>query len=129
MFCTNCGKKIKEGGVFCSECGHLVDITSPKKSPIEKSINIQNEKWWYRLLKVLYLIALLPLLGIIIIVWSSYTPYCYSYSCYGSYNEAFWYSLLTLVIGLIVLRLIKLAVIYVTIGRKPDWKKEFKKLL
>jgi cytoskeletal protein RodZ len=67
----------------------------------------------------------LPLLIIIPVVWSENS---YSYYGGGSEGEAFWYSLLTLVIYMAIARLIKIAVLYVALGRKPEWKKEFKKL-
>lgn len=135
MFCTNCGNKIKEGEKFCTGCGNSISFKLEENN--NHQIKISNdEKWWHRLIKVLYLIAYLPLLGIIPLVWSENTPYCYTPSgrlfneqiCYGSYWESFWYSLLTLVIYVIILRLIKLAVVYVIFGQKPKWKKEFKKL-
>ena len=134
MFCENCGNKIQDGHKFCIKCGHLATENLSRSS--EKSQNTNNnERWWHRLLRVLYIVAYLPLLGIIPAVWSSYVPYCthytYTYSnnyCSGSYAESFWYSLLTLVIYFVVLRLIKIATLYIVKGRKPEWKKEFKKL-
>jgi len=45
-----------------------------------------------------------------------------------TYGMAFWYSILALMIYVAIIRLIKVAVLYITIGRKPEWKKEFRKL-
>ena len=126
MYCEHCGSKIQDGYKFCTKCGNsttknsLKDFTTPPKQT-------NNETWWVRLLKVLYIIIHLPLLLIIPLVWSENTESCY-YSCSGSTSQAFWYSLLTLVIYIVVVRLIKLAVMYIAMGRKPEWKKEFRKL-
>jgi hypothetical protein len=90
-----------------------------------------GKSWWHRLLKVLYVIAYLPLIGLVIGVWLSNTPYCttYQYSsnyCRGSYGEAFWYSVLSLAIYIVILRLIKIAILFIAIGRKPLWKEQLK---
>lgn len=133
MFCENCGNKIKKGYQFCTECGHPSDGDSIKNDYSSKGD--LNERWWYRLFRVLYILSYLPLIGIIITVWNIYAPYCYtstySYTynyCRGSYSEAFWYSFLALVIGVVILRLAKIIVVYVTKGQKPQWGKEFKKI-
>jgi|SRR3989344_1578380 len=123
MFCENCGNKLDTSHKFCTKCGH-------SNIPAEKNITKQTEstlddRWWHRLLKVLYIAAYLPLLIIIPVVWSENS---YSYYSGDTYGEAFWYSLLTLIIWVVILRLIKIAVLYVAIGRKPEWKREFKKL-
>ncbi len=129
MFCEKCGSEIKKEDKFCVECGHpAISSIKNNQPPLTP-----NDKWWHRLLKVLYVIAYLPLLGIIPFVWSINKPYSYySYyskttTSYGSYSDAFWYSLLTLAIYLVVLRLIKVAVLYVALGQSPDWKNQFKK--
>jgi hypothetical protein len=122
MFCENCGNKNQEGHKFCTKCGHLVDSTKEKTNFVKQTPLTLNEKWWHRLLKVLYIVGYLPLLLIIPLVWSENS--CY----YCSDGDAFWYSLLTLVIYVAIIRLIKVAVLYVAMGRRPEWKKEFKKL-
>ncbi len=131
MFCENCGQKIKDDLKFCTECGHSV-----------KSMTIKDlkERWYHRFLRVLYIISYIPLLLIIPIVWSGNNS---SYVCSGlsfksylndschyvdTYGKAFLWSLITLAIYMIIIRLIKIAVIYIIIGKKPEWKKEFKKL-
>jgi hypothetical protein len=128
MYCEHCGTKLEQGHKFCTKCGHSTIPVQTRTAAAQQPA--LGDKWWHRLLKVLYVVAYLPLLGIIPLVWSENTPYCSTYSsyCSGSYGEAFWYSLLTLVIYMAVLRLIKIAVLYVALGRKPEWKKEFKKL-
>ena len=84
--------------------------------------------------KVIYVISYVPLPVIIYAVWDSnaqysyYSSYTKEWTTYGSDSEAFWYSLLTLVIYLIILRLIKIAVLYVVLGHKPAWRTEFKNL-
>tara|TARA_B100000745_G_scaffold296660_1_gene242426 strand:- start:7615 stop:7998 length:384 start_codon:yes stop_codon:yes gene_type:complete len=126
MFCENCGNKLKEGHKFCTKCGH-------SNAPDEKegkSFVLSDEKWWYRLAKVVYVLLYAPLLILIPLVWSENAPRYSSYfdEYYGSYGEAFWYSVLTLVIYIVVVRLIKITFLYITLAQKPKWKKEFKKL-
>lgn len=126
MYCENCGNKINSSDRFCTKCGHSqIDQTVAAKPSQHTNL---NDKWWYRLLLVIYVSVHLPLLAIIPLVWNENLPYCYSYSCHGSYGEAFWYSLLTLAIYIGVLRLIKIAIMYIAFSEKPKWKKEFKKL-
>ncbi len=122
MFCENCGNKIQEGHKFCMKCGHSVDLNKEKINTTKQTPLMLKENWWHRLLKVLYIVGYIPLLIIIPIVWSENS--CY----YCSDGDSFWYSLLTLAIYVVVIRLIKLAVLYVAMGRHPEWKKEFKKL-
>lgn len=132
MFCENCGSKIKEGHKFCTKCGHSNGSSVPvpevkNMSPI--TTTSVNERWWHRLLKVIYIFLYLQILWIVPLVWSANSS---SYSYYGGYEDttgsAFWYSVLAIVIFVVVLRLIKLTVLYVALGQKPEWKKEFKKL-
>ena len=119
MFCKKCNNQINLDDKFCSKCG--------------QSVPTLNDKWWHRLLKVLYIIAYLPLPLIVLGVWESNKPYSYySYYSnttisYGSYGAAFWYSILTIAIYFLVLRLIKISVLYVALGYKPDWKHQFSK--
>ena len=128
MYCEKCGNKINISDKFCTKCGHSVmQVEKSEQAPEVFTVQL-NERWWHRLLKVLYIVAYLPLLLIIPLVWSSNTLSCYYSYCSGSYTEAFWYSILALVIYVLILRLVKLAVNYVVGGRKPEWKKEFKKL-
>lgn len=122
MFCENCGNKIQDGCKFCTTCGNPINFAEIKIA--KQSEQSLNDMWWHRLLKILYIFFHLPLLIIIPLVWDEN-----SYSNYGSSSsgEALWYSVLTLVIYLAILRLIKLSVVYVVFGRKPKWKREFKK--
>lgn len=122
MFCEHCGNKMDSSHKFCTKCGNSNIPPETKRPSVQQVAIAVNDKWWHRLLKVSYIVGYLPLLFIIPIVWSENS--CY----YCSDGDAFWYSLLTLVIYLIVIRLLKIAVLYVAIGRKPEWKKEFKKL-
>jgi hypothetical protein len=119
---------------FCIKCGNSTSTSKEKFAKSELDHSIPKDKWWYRLLKVIYVVSYLPLLGIIPGVWMSnakscyYSYYSYTTSCSGSDSEAFWYSFLTLVIYMIVVRLIKIAVLYVAIGQKPEWKRQFRKI-
>lgn len=132
MFCEKCGNKFKENHNFCTECGHSNFDKQESKSI--SVTNILEQKWWFRLTKVFYIFLYIPLPFAIISVWIENTPDSYysslskQYYSHGSYGEAFWYSLLTLVAWVIALRLIKITFLYIAFGKKPKWKKEFKKL-
>lgn len=130
MFCTNCGNTIQDGHKFCIKCGQSGVRETKNAMLIQKSSVVIDEKWWQRLLKVLYIFLCLQILWIVPAVWGSNLPYCSTYSnyCSGSYSESFWYSVLAIVIFVFVTRLIKITILYVVIGRKPEWKKEFKRL-
>jgi uncharacterized membrane protein len=132
MYCENCGNKIQEGYIFCTKCGNKTDHNS-NMNLSEKTPIISNDRWWKRLLKVLYVFLYLQVLWIIPAVWienkSSYVGYYLGQSQYeDTYGQAFWYALLTLVIFVVITRLIKITVLYVAMGVKPNWKKEFRKI-
>jgi len=132
MFCKNCGKEVKDENEFCTECGHQIDIVTKNTTSAKKQISDNDERWWVRFLRVIYIILYIPLPFIIWGVWetysSTYTGYLLGQSYYkNTYGKAFWYSLLAFCIYIIVIRLIKIAVRYVVIGEKPEWEKEFKK--
>lgn len=122
MYCENCGNKIEENHKFCTKCGQSIDSVNVNGISSKQIHSTVDEKWWHRLLKVIYIIGYLPLLLIIPLVWNEN-------SCsYCSDGDSFWYSLLTLVIYITIIRLIKIAVLYASMGRRPVWKSEFKKL-
>ena len=126
MFCINCGEKLNEEDKFCTKCGNTVSQFSHKEAAqkIEKAELPDNEKWWTRLFRVLYIAAYLPLLVIIPVVWSAN-----NYSYYrDTFGKAFFWTLFVVVIYLSIIRLIKIAILYVTTGCKPKWQEEFKKL-
>ncbi len=129
MFCDKCGHQI-DNEKFCPSCGQEI-----YHAKIEAShTSVSQDKWYLRLAKVIYIVLYIPLPFVLYGVWTSSAPYSYyssyshEYISYGSYGEAFWYSLLTLVVWLVILRLAKIAVLYIFTGKKPHWKKEFKKL-
>lgn len=132
MFCTNCGTKVDAGISFCTACGkaispegnHSQSTTSYQTITQPKSV---NERWWHRLGRVIYYGMHLNLLWMIPLTWSENTPYYSSYSktYSGSYGEAFWYTLLVFVIYVGILRVIKIATVYVTKGERVNWHKEF----
>ncbi len=127
MFCTNCGNKIDINEKFCTNCG-LEGLGINNKNPQtarETAISVKkDEKLYHRLGVVIYVIAHLPLLVIVPVVWSEnaryYSSYTKTYS--GSDFEAFLYSVLTIIICLLVLRLIKMATKYIVIGIKPKMR-------
>ena len=128
MFCENCGNKISEADSFCSQCGNTTE--EGQNIVPSKQFSPHNDKWWYRLLKVGYIALLMPLLLIVPLVWSANKPYYSSYfhETTGSYGWAIWYSFLSIIIYIVIARLIKISVLYIVIGQKPKWTKEFKKL-
>jgi hypothetical protein len=125
MFCKNCGHQSDNGKKFCSQCG--TELTAPIQTHVNTSI--EEEVWWKRLIKVVYIVLHIPLPLILIVVWagtsSSYDYY--SKTTHNNYGEAFFYVLLSLIIYVLILRLIKLAYRYVVLGKHPEFKKEFKR--
>lgn len=110
---------------FCVNCGHEVGSVS---SESHMKTGPHDEKWWLRLLRVAYILLHIQLLITVVAVWFiNNTSWDYYTGYANTYGTAFWYSLLSLVIGMVVIRLIKVAVLYVVIGQKPLWKVEFKK--
>jgi ABC-type uncharacterized transport system fused permease/ATPase subunit len=118
MFCVTCGNELDEVEKFCTECGNT---TTPEESVTEI---VSEERWWHRLGIVIYITVHLPLLIIVPLVWSSNAEYYSSYSntYRGSDGDAFWYSVLTIIIYIGVIRLMKMAVKYITKGIKPKWR-------
>ena len=133
MYCENCGDKLDAGHKFCTKCGHSNTADIPKTAAVNQTVP-REDKWWHRLSRVVYIALYLPLLGIIPLVWSEnvansyYDYYTKKTIYYGSDGEAFWYSFLTLVIYMIVLRLIKITFQYIVSAKKPQWGEEFKRL-
>ena len=130
MFCTKCGEKVHGDEKFCTSCGaSLVDeVKSNPKSDIEKEeqkLPKQSEStWWERLLFVVYIVAHLPLLILVPVVWmeNSRRYSTYSNTYYGSDGEAFWYVILTIFFWVLTLRLFKMALKYIARGTKPKFK-------
>jgi uncharacterized membrane protein YvbJ len=127
MFCDNCGNKIQQGHKFCMTCGQTVSC----RSVGETSANhVHDQKWWFRLVKVLYIVFYIPLPFVIWGVWAAnsetYNYYTRKYT--STVANAFWYSLLTLIIYVVVLRLLKITFLYIAFGQRVYWHKEFKKI-
>lgn len=135
MYCENCGNKIENKDKFCMRCGHSIINEDAIETTAKQKENVvpNNESRWHRLFKVAYIFLYVFLLIIIPGVWSenssSYTySYIFSRGTYeNTYGKAFWYSLLTLIIYLAVIRIIKIIFLYIVYGIKPEWKKEFKR--
>ena len=117
---------------FCTKCGHSNGTQENKRPAMQHSAAISNDKWWQRLLKVAYVFLCLQILWIVPVVWSSnstdYDYYGGQYHYTDTPGAAFWYSILAIAIFIVVTRLIKITVLYVAMGRKPEWQREFKKL-
>lgn len=129
MYCTNCGNKILSSEKFCINCGFQVLSNSDNEPTSQTTLEVtvskkKDEKWYHRLGIVIYVLAHLPLLIVVPVVWSENAEYYSSYSkaYYGSDLESFWYSLLTIIIWVGVLRLIKMTVNYIVRGIKPKFK-------
>ena len=128
MYCTNCGNKILDGYKFCSKCGIDAD-SSYQKNKSESLITKYHNTWIYRFLKVIYIALYIPLPFILIGVWSinSSTYDYYYHTRIDTTSEALWYTVLTLIIYVVIIRLVKIAVKYVAVGQKPNWYKELRK--
>jgi hypothetical protein len=117
---------------FCTKCGHLNSPAENKRPAMQQSAVISNDKWWQRLVKVVYIFLYAQILWIVPVVWSvnstDYDYYGGQYHYTDTTGEALWYSTLAIIIFIVVIRLIKFTVLYIAMGRKPEWKKEFKKL-
>lgn len=132
MFCHKCGNEIKGNDRFCTKCGASVFEAEKAAKHAQHSTPITPDKWWQRLLKVVYIIIWLQILWIVPAVWSlNSTDYTYvggQYQTIDTTGSAFWYSILAIIIFVVVVRLIKITVLYIALGQKPDWQKQFKKL-
>ncbi len=83
---------------------------------MEGGKNKLENKIWYRLLKVLYILAYCTIPVIISQFWGVYKPL-----------EIIIFSILFIVFSIIVIRLIKISIIYIITGQKPEWKNEVKR--
>lgn len=96
------------------------------------TIRSLDENWWYRLLKVVYIFLYIQIFWIVPVVWSlnstDYDYYGGRYHYTNTTEEAFWYSVLAIVIFVAVLRLIKLTVLYVVFAHRLVWRDEFRRL-
>jgi hypothetical protein len=113
------------------KCGHpnslATNVPTRQASGVSASM---NEKWWFRLAKVFYIFLYLPL---ILTVWAAWimnsSSYDYASQTYtNTTGLAIWYSLITLVICVVIVRLIKITFLYIALGQKAEWKKEFGKI-
>jgi|GEM_PF-1613913 hypothetical protein len=129
MYCENCGNEYSPEENFCIKCGNALEEAGSNNAPVSVSEmpdfnKKQDERWYHRFGIVVYVLAHLPLLIVVPIVWSEnareYSTYYKSYR--GSDSEAFWYCFLTIIIWIGVLRLIKIATRYIIGGTKPKFK-------
>lgn len=58
MICDNCNRELTEGSRFCNFCG-TEKLQKSKTKSKSKTLSLKklNKKIWYRLIKVLYLLA------------------------------------------------------------------------
>ncbi len=120
MFCEHCGNKLIDSHKFCTKCGRstigegaINNATISNSSP--------DPKWWLRLLKVIYILLYFPLIFVLPLTWDA--------NSYMGISQAYWYSLLVLVIYLLIMKLIRIAFLYIALAQKPRWGKEIKKLI
>ena len=71
MFCKNCGTELKTGSTFCGKCGTKLVTDHEKQHP---EISGAEQKAWYRLFKVLYILLFVGSLGFVLIVAYSAMP-------------------------------------------------------
>jgi len=132
MYCHKCGNEIKGNDKFCTKCGQTVVVAEKTVREEHHTSPVTNDKWWQRLLKVVYIFLWLQILWIVPVVWSvnstDYSYYGGQYHYTDTYGSAFWYSVLAIIIFVVIIRLLKITVLYIALGRKPEWKKQFKKL-
>lgn len=75
MHCHNCDEKVNEGAKFCLNCGANLNVQNavrpkklfdskeqdydeePTQTPKEKKPNHLEQKWWFRFIKVIYILA------------------------------------------------------------------------
>ena len=121
MYCENCGNNYTENDKFCIKCGNPVN---GQVSATNRESEAQNDRRWHRLAAVIYVLAHLPLLAVVFVVWSeNSTQYSYYTKTYrDTSGEAFWYCLVTIFFWLLTLRLIKMAARYVAKGTKPRFR-------
>lgn len=133
MYCEKCGHKKHEAEKFCTQCGNQLSEVAqslPEEMTAINQSTIIEDRWWLRLLKVAYIFLCLQILWIVPLVWSiNSTTYVGGY--YSTYKDtpetAFWYSVLTIIIYMAITRLLKISVLYIATGKKPNWGKEFRK--
>lgn len=122
MFCTTCGNRLNDGNNHCTNCGASVVSTGTTASNHSEQKVVTESKWWHRLGLVIYIFFNILLIPVVFAVWSgnstSYVSDMGYYHYENSYGLAFWYSFLTIIIWLLVLRLIKIALRYVVSGKK-----------
>lgn len=125
MFCENCGNTIQHGHKFCMKCGQPINTHMPNQSIIAD----HDQVWWFRMAKVIYIVLYIPLPFVLWGAWAanseSYNYYTRTYT--STAGNAFWYSLITLIIYVVILRLLKITFLYIAFGQKVQWHKEFKK--
>lgn len=132
MFCHKCGSEMKSSDRFCTKCGESVYTAEKAAREASSVVPVTKDKWWQRLLKVIYIIIWLQVLWIVPVVWSvnstDYTYYGGQYHTIDTTGSAFWYSILAIIIFVVVVRLIKITTLYIALGQKPQWHKQFKRL-
>ena len=130
MFCENCGNKLENDYKFCTECGRAISNSPLNEHKWQNSKMYTEESWWLRLTRVVYILLYIPLPFLIIVVWSinSYSYNYYTDTRINTTDVAFLYCLISLIVYIALVRLIKIGFLYVVMGIKPEWKKEFTKL-
>lgn len=99
---------------------------------MEKSLEGNLEqKWWFRIAKVGYISLNVAFVGAVVV---GFIDNFYSYDIYLETNiykpgDAFLNLLISLILGIAIIRIIKITFFYIFLAHKPDWKKELKQLV
>ncbi len=121
MYCKECGHEYGTDEKYCIKCGKSLDSNYGGTG--------EGGRWYHRLGMVIYVFFNLLLLPVVFAVWSESSKtyvsdggYGYNYHYEYDYVMGLWYSFLTVVVWLLVLRLIKIALRYIATGRKFQFK-------
>lgn len=71
MYCKNCKQKLDKADKFCTGCGTAVQNSNTLP---QTATTPQPEKWWYRLLKVIYIIVFVASIAITCVIAYSTLP-------------------------------------------------------
>ena len=72
MYCENCGHKMEGSDKFCTKCGTLF---RPEGKEHNSATPISEEKWWQRLLKVIYILLYVGGIGLVCVISFSTMPH------------------------------------------------------
>lgn len=71
MHCQNCGHRLDASDKFCTKCGTAVHSEIKEQTHTSAA---SEGKWWYRLLKVAYILSYVFSIGLVLIISYSAMP-------------------------------------------------------